>query len=251
MDPVTYLPHQHLETHGRRQYLEQVLPIPENVRYYQSCADEYLFTLAPAFGRLRTIGEPQSCYRIHGKNVYSSKSFGERLLLELEHYDEHCRSVSTALLKLGIPVDISQWKQNSWFHRLEKGVADIHRLVPKDASFALVDGNTWDAPGAFGTRRATPFTHRNGIDWGPPADSNAAIEQLDVLLDERVEYLVIAWPCYWWFDEYPQFFQALKRISICRLANEAVEIYELAPSAVEASDSRVIADASRNVNECS
>ena len=58
-----------------RAFLQCVYPIPEDVAYYRRCADEYLYTLAPAFGRLRTIAEPQSCYRIHGQNIYSSADF--------------------------------------------------------------------------------------------------------------------------------------------------------------------------------
>jgi hypothetical protein len=226
-----------------RQFLEEILPIPEDVLYYRSCADEYLFTLAPAFGLLRTIREPQSCYRIHGNSLYSSKSFGERLRLELEHYDEHCGAVSAALSKAGIPVDTTQWKHNSWFHRLEQAVTDINRIVPEDASLVLVDGSAWDAAGAFGTRRVLPFIQREGIDWGPPADSDTAVAQLQVLLDERVEYLAIAWPCYWWFDEYPQLFQALERHSICRMANEAVAIYKFASSTAATGAERADAQA--------
>ena len=84
-----------------------MFPIPEDVAYYRKCADEYLYTLAPAFGQLRTIVEPQGCYRIHGRNIYSSRSFFDRVKLEQEGYDDHCRAVSAALLRNGMSVDIN------------------------------------------------------------------------------------------------------------------------------------------------
>ena len=31
------------------------MPAPENIPYYRTCADEYLFNLAPFFGSVRTI----------------------------------------------------------------------------------------------------------------------------------------------------------------------------------------------------
>jgi hypothetical protein len=199
------------------------------VRYYRSCADEYLFTLAPAFGRLRTIRQPQSCYRLHGKNVYSSKSFKEKLRLELDHYDEHCRAVSTALTRNGVSADPTQWKDHSWFHRLDQAVTDITRFVPERSTLVLVDGGTWDAAGAFERHLVRPFYQRGGQDWGPPANCAAAIAQLSALRSEHVEYLAIAWPCFWWFDEYPQFFQTLQRHSACKLRNNAVAVYQLLP----------------------
>ncbi|MCI0334732.1 MAG: glycosyltransferase, partial [Planctomycetes bacterium] len=153
-----------------RSFLEPVLPIPEHVPYYRLCADEYLYTLAPVFGRLRTIAEPQGCYRIHGKNVYSGRSFREKLNLELAGYDQHCRAVAATLKRNGVHVNTSLWSKHSWFHRLERAVTAIFSTVPEDATFVLVDGGTWDAAEAFGRRRVRPFYCVHGDDWGPPAD---------------------------------------------------------------------------------
>jgi hypothetical protein len=217
-----------------RTFLERVMPIPEHVEYYRTCADEYLYTLAPAFGRLRTIAEPQSCYRIHGKNVYSSKTFREKLQVELSHYDEHCQAVSTGLRRTGVTVDSNRWKKHSWFHRLDQAIASIIQTVPEKATIALVDGDTWDVQGGLGVRRVIPFFQREGVDWGPPADCDAATAQLGMLLDEGTQFLAIGWPCLWWFEEYPKFFEVLGRHSICRVRNDAVVIYELASRTVTA-----------------
>ena len=65
-----------------RQFLQKVFPMPEDVAYYKTCADEYLYTIAPVFGEIKAINKPQGFYRVHGKNIYSALSFEEKLKLE-------------------------------------------------------------------------------------------------------------------------------------------------------------------------
>jgi glycosyltransferase involved in cell wall biosynthesis len=208
-------------------FLERVMPIPEHVEYYRTCADEYLYTLAPAFGRLRTIADPQSCYRIHGRNIYSGRSFREKLHLELSGYDQQCAALRAALERNGMSVDLKQWKQHSWFHRLDRAISNVLSAVPDESEFVLVDGGTWDADEAFGQRSARPFFERDGNDWGPPPNGGAAITQLDSIRRNGIEYLVIAWPSFWWFDEYREFFDHLNGVVSYVLKNDVVAIYKL------------------------
>ena len=51
-----------------RSFLETVLPMPEDVPYYKACADEFLYTLAPVFGRVRAMLPAKGTYRIHGRS---------------------------------------------------------------------------------------------------------------------------------------------------------------------------------------
>jgi glycosyltransferase involved in cell wall biosynthesis len=209
-----------------RAFLERVLPIPEDVAYYRRCADEYLYTLAPAFGRLRTV-DPQSCYRLHGQNNYSSGSFFEKLAFELDGYEHQCRALSTTLRRNNVDVDTARWKEHSWFHRLDRAVKEILTFVPDDATLALVDGGTWDAGEAFAPRRVQPWMHRDGVDWGPPQDCEAAISQLAEIRRERTPYLAIAWPSFWWFDEYPQLFEHLEQTAEYVFRSDVIVIYKL------------------------
>jgi hypothetical protein len=204
-----------------------VYPIPEDIAYYRRCADEYLYTLAPAFGQLRTIAEPQSCYRIHGQNMYSSRTFLDKLKFELDGYEHQCRAICATLKRNGVIVDAARWKEHSWFHQLDRAVHDIMRVVPDDANLALVDGGTWDAAHAFRPRNVYPFMHRNGVDWGPPVDSQAAIARLAELRQQRSPYLAIAWPNFWWFDTYSLFFEHVERTADCIIKNDAIVIYRL------------------------
>jgi glycosyltransferase involved in cell wall biosynthesis len=227
-------------------FLKRVLPIPEDVAYYRLCADEYLYTLAPVFGLVRTIPQPQGCYRIHGDNVYSSRSFRQKLDLELSGYDGQCRALSAALARNGMTVDVDSWKQHSWFHRLDRAISDIVAAVPQGSEFVLVDGNTWGAPREFVERRLRPFLELDGMDGGPPADDEAAIRRLTTLLADETQFLVVAWPCFWWFDEYAGWSKLLRRAAGCVLSNDVVAIFDLdklraAPAVPIDRDSTIIA----------
>jgi glycosyltransferase involved in cell wall biosynthesis len=219
--------------------LAHILPIPEDVPYYRSCADEYLYTLAPVFGQVRTITQPQGCYRMHDANVYSSRSFEEKLALELEGYDSQCRAFSATLAKYGIVADASRWKQHSWFHRLDRAVADILAVVPEGDQFVLVDGNTWGAPRELMGRTVRPFIELDGEDGGPPADDQTAIGRTTALLECRMPFLVVAWPCFWWFDEYACWSQYLRDTGRCVLSNDRVVVFDFRQPCSKGNDERV------------
>jgi glycosyltransferase involved in cell wall biosynthesis len=210
-----------------RGFLERVLPIPEDVPYYRQCADEYLYTLAPAFGRVRTIVEPQSCYRLHGRNIYSGRTFREKLDFELDGYDQQCSALSAALSRNGITVDVGAWKEHSWFHRLNQAVTILLDTVPEGSTLVLVDGGAWEAAGAFGRRIVRPFLLRNGVDWGPPRDCAAAIAEWESMRFQEAQYLAIAWHCFWWYDAYPRFCRHLEQHADCIVKNDVIAVYKL------------------------
>jgi glycosyltransferase involved in cell wall biosynthesis len=208
-----------------RAFLERVLPIPKDD--FRLCADDYLYNLAPAFGDVKTFAQPQSCYRIHGKNNYSSRSFNEKLDIELQGYERLCGALANTLRANGIDAEPAKWWQHSWFHRLERAIADIKQLVGSHDRFILVDGNEWDAAGAFDSCAVRPFIERNGFDWGPPANCECAIEQLEALRHAGEEYIVIGWPAFWWFETYPDFSKHLEQTSNCVFRNDDVAIFRL------------------------
>jgi hypothetical protein len=124
-------------------------------------------------------------------------------------------------------VDINRWKRHSWFHQLNRAVTDILQTVPEDANLVLVEGGTWDAAAAFAKLNARPFLARNGEDWGPPRDSTAAIAELNSIRRDGINYLAIGWPSFWWFEEYPRFFEYLDGVAACVLRNDVVAVYKL------------------------
>lgn len=69
---------------ARRDVLLSLLDVPEALTYE---ADEYLFTLLPACGRVAVLPDRLTCYRIHGGNLYQ----GSRTAAWSPEEDERAR----------------------------------------------------------------------------------------------------------------------------------------------------------------
>ena len=231
-DPATYPPPQRLATRGRAAIWSKSSRFPRTYATTARVPTNFYLPWHPP----SVTFEPSASRKAVTASTGETSIPASRLVKNCNSSWNTTTNIAgpfpAALTRKDVPVDTTRWKQHSWFHRLDDAVADIIRIVPEHATVALVDGNTWDAPRAFGTRRLVPFMQQDGIDWGPPADSETAIAQLDELLSEQTQFLAVGWPCFWWFDEYPEFFKVLGRHSICRVCNNAVVIYELVPRTV-------------------
>src|SRR3954451_25223730 len=89
-----------------RCYLDQVMPTPESG--YFRAPDEYLFGLAPAFGRIARI-EPQSLYRVHGQNASLLRPFEKKLDFQQAHWEAVVQVAPQKASRDGIEVDESEW----------------------------------------------------------------------------------------------------------------------------------------------
>jgi hypothetical protein len=67
------------------------------------------------------------------------------------------------------------------------------------------------------------------IDGNPyrPADDDAAVTQLEQLREAGAEYVVFAWPAFWWLDHYAGLHDHLRREYECALRNERVVAFRL------------------------
>ncbi len=210
-----------------RRFLAKIFPMPEDVTYYKTCADEYMYTLAPVFGPIKALGQPQGSYRIHGSSIYSSRSFQDKLKMELEGHDQQTAALSRVLRRHGYQVDVDRWHRRSWFHRLQQGIHHIEKDIPADTPFILVDEDTWGAREIFPMRRIVPFIDRDGTYYGPPRDDDEAIKELERIRETGVNYIVIAWVCFWWLEHYSKFSEFLRIHGDCAADNECVKIFEL------------------------
>ena len=218
-----------------RWYLNLVMPIPEDVPYYRLCADEYLYTLAPVFGPVRTIARPQGLYRIHGNNVYSSLTFEKRLKLELDGHEQQSQALAKVLRRHGIEVDLQQWRDRSWFHRLKWSIEQLRQLLPPNGELVLIDDDTLDAKHALGPMRVTLFNERDGKYWGAPTDDASAIAELNRLRSIGATHLAIVWPALWWIEHYSKLFTELESTSCCVLRDPRMTVYDLrSPTGAEA-----------------
>ena len=190
----------------RRTLLDRIVPVPEDVPYYRSCADEYLYTLAPVFGRVVAIDRPLGSYRLHANNVYSSRTAREKLAIEVDGHEQQCLALATTLARHGMHVDLEQWRRKSWFHRLRRAIDEIEAAVPTGARLVLADEDTWGAAGLFTDRNVVAANSLTEA-GGPPANDAAAMQLVPHVID--FEYVVFGWPSFWWFDLYPKFSEAL------------------------------------------
>src|SRR5262249_2268127 len=116
-----------------RSFLESVLPIPESE--FRLCAECYLVELAPLFGELKRILQPQGLYRIHGENNYRCAPFDTMLRDELVAYRHLLTVMSRRCHDMGVTVDVDAWKRNIWCFRLQQATQEIAAAVPPGSSF--------------------------------------------------------------------------------------------------------------------
>jgi glycosyltransferase involved in cell wall biosynthesis len=197
-----------------RRFLAEVFPLPVFPRaavrnagekpphLAGASVDSYLSTLAPLFGGVRRIQEPQSSYRVHGKNDYASQSFEARTRYELLSFDHCSAALQRYCRKLSIEVDPDFWKRNSWHHRVHEAVEDISAAIPDGESFILVDGGHWGAVEHIAGRRRIPFPERDGRSWGKPRDDAAAIQELERSRALGAGFMAFVWPAFWWLEHY-------------------------------------------------
>lgn len=207
-----------------RRFLERVLPLPEDV--YPNGCDTHLFELAPFFGQLRAVREPQTLYRQHGNNDHSALCPEVKVRRELRFYECYCAALVRNCESLGVRVDMEAWRRHSWWHRLDRAMAEIATLPGPGRPFILVDDNTWEV-GPISDRLPIPFLERDGQYWGPPPDDATAIQELERLRRQGIGLLVLGWPAFWWLDHYAGLRDYLRSTYRCVLENERLVAFDL------------------------
>lgn len=81
-----------------------------------------------------------------------------------------------------------------------------------------------------------PFTERDGVAWGPPADDAAAIAEVERMRSEGATSIVIAWPCFWWLDHYTGFVEHLRSSYRQILDNDRLLGFDLTAGAARRRD---------------
>src|SRR5262245_7536330 len=190
-----------------RSLLENLLPIPAE---YRLCADEFLYALAPAFGIVRRVSEPQGTYRIHGRNGYRGRPLEEKVAFGRRVQDMQCDVLAEHLRARGFEVAPERWKSQQWFCRLGASLEAIRVMIPENRTLILVDDDQWGVAQTVAGRRCLPFLEKNGHYWGPPADDGTAMDELTRLRGTGADFLVFAWPASWWLEHYRAFHHALR-----------------------------------------
>lgn len=211
-----------------RRFLSEVLPAPEPE--YRQGADGYLLNLAPWFGPIRRLAEPEGCYRVHGGNQFWCAALDERTERSLTRYDRRCRTLSGFLRARGVHADEAAWKKRNpyyhWLSRLRSATTALQAAIPPNASFILVDEDQWGGQ-PLTARRALPFLEKDGAYWGPPPDDATAIQECRRLRSEGAAFIAFAWPAFWWLDHYAGFRDFLTTRFLCPIRSDDIVLFDL------------------------
>ena len=199
------------------------MPEPE----FKLGADTYLFEMAPFFGPIKTIGEPQGAYRIHGGNNYCTRNFEDKLESEIGFYDCLLGKLENYCRKLGLVPDMDLWLKNSWFHRLQRSIGEVRQYTSEGSIFLLVDDMTWGISGDLSGRTVLPFLENGGIYAGSPANDQTAISELCRLRQKGAAHIIFTWSSFWWLEHYGEFHRYLRTRFACVLENERLVIFDL------------------------
>jgi glycosyltransferase involved in cell wall biosynthesis len=191
-----------------RAFLTQVLPLDEQV-YRTGGSDTCLSLLTLPFGHLAALNDPQGCYRQHSASHWNGVDLLKRIPLGAQRYAHACELLADVCRRRGLPSNPSAWIRNSWLYKLNEFIDVACRVVPEGQPFILVDQDHYGLPSTIGARARFSFTDRDGFYNGPPADSAAAIAELDRLRQCGAQFILFASTSFWWLDYYAEFRQSL------------------------------------------
>jgi hypothetical protein len=127
---------------------------------------------------------------------------------------------------MGLEVNTARWERVNWSLMLVRVLEEIDNLVGRTTPFVLIDGMELALEPSSG-RQVIPFLEHGGEYWGLPEDDSHAIRELERLRGEGARFVVLAWPAFWWQDEYQGFIEHVRSMYACRLDNEGLQVFEL------------------------
>ena len=217
-----------------RSFLEQVMPMP--AKEYRISPDAYLFGLAPAFGKIDRLMEPQGFWRFHGSNASKATRFEERVRIGVTDYRQQRLVLTKVYRARGIDVEGKEWKGNAWWPRIERAIQHIDDIIPAGETFILADGDGWGTDEFLAGRRRISFMEREGRYWGAPPDDDQAIGELERLRRLDLRFIVFAWPVYWWLEHYTEFRRYLFSNFQPVLQNDCLVVFDLKARSPELDD---------------
>ena len=205
-----------------RSFLNQVLPMAEHE--YTYAAESYLATLAPALGLVRSIVEPIGTYRMHDRSSSNVRNLAERI----KNVGRQQLVLRSAFGRVGIDVSPDIWRPTPDLRqKILVACQELTDLLRVGSKFLFVEWEVWGPGQIVKECRQIPFLERNGKYWGRPVDSAAAIQELERLRIEGANYIVFAWPAFWWLDYYSEFHRYLLARYPCNLENDRLVVFDL------------------------
>ena len=114
-----------------------------------------------------------------------------------------------------------------WAERVELVKQQIAKLIPPGNSFILVDNEQLGIDNVVGDRRRIPFLEKDGMYWGPPPDDVTAVKEFERLWQLGATYMALAWPAFWWLDQYPKLRRYLTTKFRCISQDSQLVVFDL------------------------
>ena len=207
-----------------QRFLSEIFPLDEHSDKHG--ADGYLRKLAPIFGCIRRIDEPQSCYRVHADNYGGGRGLMFKFRRALRRYPTYCRLLAEHLRRMNVEVDPEHWMQPGSEYAWLKDVVALHEelvgLIPEGAAFIVVGDDMLDRK-FLHERVAIPFFEQEGT----PRDDAHAISELERLRSEGADYIVFTFSAFWWLAHYPAFTEHVRSHFACMTDNPQIVVFDL------------------------
>lgn len=111
---------------------------------------------------------------------------------------------------------------DAWACRQRRAARRIRAELAPGETIALIDDGQCPRE-ELGSCGLIVVQERDGADWGPPADDEAALEALDRARREGATRLVIASPAFWWLEHYRRFSRHLhERFRMTSISDEFI-----------------------------
>ncbi|HTL54732.1 MAG TPA: type II secretion system protein [Candidatus Limnocylindrales bacterium] len=112
---------------------------------------------------------------------------------------------------------------------LEQMRQELSEAIPPGSGYILIDDDQASTQLFVAGRWRVPFTERGGQFWGPPADDQAAIRELERLKATGIGFIGFAASSFWWLKHYSGFIEYLHTHYQCALQNDRIQLFDLRP----------------------
>jgi hypothetical protein len=178
-------------------------------------------------------------YRQHLKNVreYFANRPDDLLTLDIcggDAWEPLCSFLNVAVPAQPFPNTNRHEEKTAcvaWIDKLEQAVREFQANVPANERYILIDEARLAGSMLEDPRRVRRALEHDGLYSGPPVDSVGAITEIEKLRATGINYLVIAWPAFWWLEYYAGFEPLLKNRFRTVLQNDRLLVMDMCVAA--------------------
>jgi hypothetical protein len=101
----------------------------------------------------------------------------------------------------------------------------LRRVVRDGELLVLADGGEWIGTPLTEGLRVLPFTEKDGLYWGPPADEAAAVAEMERLRALGASHVAFTWRTFWQLEHYGALRRTLERDAHLAWSSDILKIF--------------------------